>query len=233
LDDMAGASREAIEKAAQALLRVGVDVNVAATTVRALQPASEQVGHFVDTVSRIARQTNMLALNAAIEASRAGEDGLGFAVVADEIRALSVESALAAKRVASTVQRVRDDISAAVLAMDTTANEVQGAGTIARDATRALTTMVDGISRITKQSDEVAVLAETQAQLSASAATVFESLDLSAQRASAGARTAADGSAAQRTSLEALSQSAQQLSQAAARLRSMALRHTTEFPVPQ
>jgi methyl-accepting chemotaxis protein len=147
LDDMAGASREAIEKAAQALLRVGVDVNVAATTVRALQPASEQVGHFVDTVSRIARQTNMLALNAAIEASRAGEDGLGFAVVADEIRALSVESALAAKRVASTVQRVRDDISAAVLAMDTTANEVQGAGTIARDATRALTILECGLPR--------------------------------------------------------------------------------------
>lgn len=231
LDDMAGASREAIEKAAQALLRVGDDVNAAATTVRALQPASEQVGHFVDTVSRIARQTNMLALNAAIEASRAGDDGLGFAVVADEIRALSVESALAAKRVATTVQRVRDDISAAVLAMDSTANEVQGAGTIARDATRALASMVDGISRITKQSDEVATLAETQAQLSTSAASAFEALDLSAQRAAAGARAAAEGSAAQRSSLEELSHSAQQLSQAAARLRSMALRHTTEFPV--
>lgn len=231
LDDVAGASREAIERAAQALLRVGADVNAAATTVRALEPASEQVGHFVETVSRIARQTNMLALNAAIEASRAGEDGLGFAVVADEIRALSVESALAAKRVASSVQRVRDDITAAVQAMDSTADEVQGAGTIARDATRALTSMVDGIARVTKQSDEVAALAHTQAQLSASAASAFEALDLSVQRASAGARTAADGSAAQRANIDDLSRSAQQLSQAAARLRAMALRHTTEFPV--
>jgi len=232
VDDVAGASREAIEKAAQALVRVGTDVTAAATTVRALQPASEQVGRFVETVSRIARQTNMLALNAAIEASRAGEDGLGFAVVADEIRALSVESAQAAKRVAATVQRVRDDIDAAVLAMDTTADEVQGAGSIARDATRALTSMVEGISRITRQSDEVAALAQTQAQLSATAASAFEALDLSAQRASAGARTAADGSAAQRTSIEELSRSAQQLSQAAARLRAVALRHTAEFPVP-
>jgi methyl-accepting chemotaxis protein len=232
VDDVAGASREAIEKAAQALVRVGADVTAAATTVRALQPASEQVGRFVDTVSRIARQTNMLALNAAIEASRAGEDGLGFAVVADEIRALSVESAQAAKRVAATVQRVRDEIDAAVLAMDTTADEVQGAGTIARDATRALSSMVEGISRITRQSDEVAVLAQTQAQLSGSAATAFEALDLSAQRASSGARTAADSSAAQRASIEELSRSAQQLSQAAARLRAMASRHTAEFPVP-
>lgn len=231
VDDVAAASREAIEKAAQALVRVGSDVTSAAETVRALRPASEQVGRFVETVSRIARQTNMLALNAAIEASRAGEDGLGFAVVADEIRALSVESAQAAKRVATTVQRVRDEIDAAVLAMDTTADEVQGAGTIARDANRALTSMVEGISRITRQSDEVAVLAQTQAQLSATAATAFEALDLSAQRASAGARTAADSSTAQRANIEELSRSAQQLSQAAARLRAMALRHTAEYPV--
>lgn len=231
LDDLAGASRVAIEGAADALLRVGRDVTDAATQVRALAPASEQVGHFVETVSRIARQTNLLALNAAIEASRAGDDGLGFAVVADEIRALAVESAQSAKRVASTVQRVRGDISAAVHAMDTTAQEVQGAGTIASDATRALASMVDGISRITKQSDEVAALAQTQAQLSASAAAAFESLDLSAQRASTGARTAAEGSAAQRASIEELSRSAQQLSQTAGRLRAMALRHTAEFPV--
>jgi methyl-accepting chemotaxis protein len=230
VDDVVAASREAIERAAQALVRVGRDVTATAATVRALQPASEQVGRFVETVSRIARQTNMLALNAAIEASRAGEDGLGFAVVADEIRALSVESALAAKRVATTVQRVRDEIDTAVLAMDTTAHEVQGAGTIARDATRALSSMVDGITRITKQSDEVAALAQTQATLSASAAMAFDALDLSAQRASSGARAAADGSDAQRASIGELSRSAQQLTQAAARLRVLALRHTAEFP---
>lgn len=230
VDDVAAASRESIERAALALVRVGNDVTTAAATVRALQPTSEQVGRFVETVSRIARQTNMLALNAAIEASRAGEDGLGFAVVADEIRALSVESAQAAKRVAATVQRVRDDIDAAVLAMDTTADEVQGAGTIARDATRALSSMVEGISRITKQSDEVAELAQNQAMLSASAASAFDALDLSAQRASSGARVAAEGSAAQRASLEELSRSAQVLSQTAARLRAMALRHSVELP---
>jgi methyl-accepting chemotaxis protein len=76
----------------------------------------------------------------------------------------------------------------------------------------------------------VAELAQTQAQLSASAAAAFEALDRSAQRASAGARTAAESSTAQRTSIEELSRSAQQLSQAAGRLRTVALRHTAEFP---
>jgi methyl-accepting chemotaxis protein len=231
VDHAAAASREAIERAAQALLRVGRDVNATAEQVRLLAPASEQVGDFVATVSRIARQTNLLALNAAIEASRAGDEGLGFAVVADEIRTLAVESAQAAKRIAATVQRVRDDIGAAVLSMDTTADEVAGAGHIARDATQALSALVSGIGRIAHQSDDVAALARAQAQLSAGVADAFEALDTSAERASLGARTAADASIAQRASIDELSRSAAQLSQTAARMRAAALRHTSEFAV--
>ena len=229
VDRAAAAGREAIERAAQALLRVGVDVNATAEQVRLLGPASEQVGDFVATVSRIARQTNLLALNAAIEASRAGDEGLGFAVVADEIRTLAVESAQAAKRVAATVQRVRDDIGAAVLSMDTTAGEVAGAGQIARDATQALSALVGGIARIAHQSDDVAALAHAQARLSAGVAHAFESLDSSAERAVLDARTAADASIAQHISIEELSRSAWQLSQTAARMRAVALRHTSEF----
>jgi len=228
VDRAAAASREAIERAAQALLRVGRDVNTTAEQVRLLAPASEQVGDFVATVSRIARQTNLLALNAAIEASRAGDEGLGFAVVADEIRTLAAESALAAKRIAATVQRVRDDIGAAVFSMDTTADDVVGAGQIARDATQALSTLVSGIGRIAHQSDDVATLAHTQATLSAGVADAFEALDSSAERASLGARSAADASIAQHASIEELSRSAAQLSQTAARLRAVALRHTSD-----
>jgi methyl-accepting chemotaxis protein len=222
VDEMAVSSREAIERAARTLLHLGSTVNEATTQVRALAPASDQVGRFVDTVSRIAKQTNLLALNAAIEASRAGEDGLGFAVVADEIRALAVESAQAARQVTRTVQRVRDDIGAAVLAMDTTAEEVEGAGSIARDATRALASMVDGIGRVSRQSDEVAALARTQSQLSASAAAAFDALDQSAHEASDSARAVVAGTAAQRTSMDELSHSAALLAAAAARLRALA-----------
>jgi methyl-accepting chemotaxis protein len=229
VDRAAGASREAIERAAQTLLRVGSDVNTTAEQVRLLAPASEQVGDFVATVARIARQTNLLALNAAIEASRAGDEGLGFAVVADEIRTLAVESAQAAKRIAATVQRVRDDIGAAVLSMDTTADEVAGAGYIARDATQALSALVNGIGRIAHQSDDVAALACAQAQFSADVADAFEALDTAAEHASLGARTAVDASTAQRASIDELCRSAAQLSQTAARIRAVALRHTSEF----
>ena len=76
LDEAAETSRLAIERAATTLVHVGEGVSAAAGQVRLLEPASERVGDFVMTVSRIARQTNLLALNAAIEASRAGRTRL-------------------------------------------------------------------------------------------------------------------------------------------------------------
>ena len=229
VDQVASASREAIERAAHALVRARDDVGNSAERVQRLAPASERVGEFVATVSRIARQTNLLALNAAIEASRAGDQGLGFAVVADEIRKLASESAQAAKLIAAIVQRVREDIGEAVQAMDQTARDVSDAGTIARDATRALSAMVDGIARIAQQSDEVASLAATQTALAGAAVGAFDALEVSVRDASGGARQAADASLAQRSSLEALSRSAALLAQAAARMRAVAVRNTGEF----
>ncbi len=219
VDRAAAASREAIERAAHTLLRVGQNVDASVTQVRRLAPASERVGEFVATVSRIARQTNLLALNAAIEAARAGEQGLGFAVVADEIRKLAGESALAAKVIATTVQRVRDDIDSAVGAMDATAREVADASIIARDATRALGAMVDGISRIAVDGSEVAALANTQAALSNSVADAFDGLERAAERAAVTARTTARAATAQRTSIDNLTLNATLLSHSAARLR--------------
>lgn len=228
LDQAAETSRLAIERAATTLVHVGEGVSAAAGQVRLLEPASERVGEFVMTVSRIARQTNLLALNAAIEASRAGEHGYGFAVVAEEIRKLAGESAQAAKAIAATVQHVRYDIAGAVDAMEGTAREVAGAGGIAREATQALSSMVEGIGRIADRSQQAAVLARTQASLAASVAGAFETVDEVAERASHGAQRAAESAAGQRTSIQELSRSAEQLAETADRLRGAVQRYRVE-----
>ncbi len=213
------ASRNAIERAAQTLVQVGDGVQEAATQVSALVPASERVGEFVTTVSRIARQTNLLALNAAIEASRAGEHGLGFAVVAEEIRKLAGESARAAKAIAVTVQGVREEIASTVATMDATAREVHGVGGIANEARGALDAILADISRIATHADDAARLSRAQADAASAVDSAFQNVDERAERAVADAQHATAAVVAQGGALDDLARSAATLTETANRLR--------------
>ncbi len=71
----------------------------------------------VESISGIARQTDLLALNAAIEAARAGDSGRGFAVVAGEVRRLATrvqeEAAkigLYSTEIGATVRSIAEEI---------------------------------------------------------------------------------------------------------------------------
>jgi len=219
MDSATLASRNAIERAAATLVEVGDGVQQAAAQVSALVPASERVGDFVSTVSRIARQTNLLALNAAIEASRAGEHGLGFAVVAEEIRKLAGESARAAKAIAATVQAVREEIAGTVAAMDATARDVLDVGGIAHEARGALDTILSDITRIAEHADDAALLARGQADATSAVDAAFQRVDERAERAVADAHTATSAVMAQGGALDDLARSAAQLAETASRLR--------------
>lgn len=74
-----------------------------------------KIGIMTETISQIAKQTNLLSLNASIEAARAGESGKGFAVVAEEIRKLAEESGHAVTNISIVIEDVKNAINNLVL----------------------------------------------------------------------------------------------------------------------
>jgi len=219
LADMVRRNHESITRAATTLIAIGADVRSSASRIDALADASERVGDFVETISRIARQTNLLALNAGIEAARAGEHGRGFAVVAEEVRKLAEESSAAAREIATTVSTLREMISATVDALSTGEREVRNVGEIARDADQALETITKGIDDIGTTIADAASVSRAQASVMSELTTRIASIQdvsiLAAQEAAAASQLATS----QQHAVQGLTEASHQLASLAERLR--------------
>lgn len=73
-----------------------------------------QVDKIANTITNIAKNTNLLSLNACIEAARAGEAGAGFTVVANEIKALAEQAAAEAKEINDIIEKIHKKSSETV-----------------------------------------------------------------------------------------------------------------------
>jgi methyl-accepting chemotaxis protein len=142
--------------------RIASRVSATAQTVRNLGERSDQIGAIIGTIEDIADQTNLLALNAAIEAARAGDQGRGFAVVADEVRALAERTTRATKEISEMIKAIQKETREVVDAMEEGVREVEtGTGEAARSG-QALQQILDQISDVTMQVNQIATAAEEQ-----------------------------------------------------------------------
>jgi methyl-accepting chemotaxis protein len=156
IHQVAAASRQEVSTALQMLLEVREVVRTSSEEVKELEDASSQIDRFVETISAIARQTNLLALNAAIEAARAGEHGRGFAVVADEVRKLAEGSARAAQEVAQSVVAIRSRIERVVATMGTGTEKVANVEEVSKGADLSLEQIIGAVDGVRLAAERVA-----------------------------------------------------------------------------
>ena len=123
-------------------------IHSAVSAVTELQEKMNIIGQFLESITKIASQTNLLSLNAAIEAARAGESGKGFTVVAEEIRKLAEQSS----------QTVKDIHNITIKVQNTTRNalkEVQKGNASVEEGTAKVTDVMQIFGTVKNSIDSV------------------------------------------------------------------------------
>jgi methyl-accepting chemotaxis protein len=130
--------------------------------IKRLGDRSMEISTIVETITKIAAQTDMLALNAAIEAARAGEHGRGFSVVAEEVRRLAERSAEAAHEIEELVSAIQTETGESVRAMDQVTQEVEREVGIVNDAGQALDQIAEVSTKAADLVQEITLAAKQQ-----------------------------------------------------------------------
>ncbi|HET9275761.1 MAG TPA: methyl-accepting chemotaxis protein [Gemmatimonadales bacterium] len=212
LASLARSHRERLERSADALERLGEEVELGTMEAEALAAASQEIERFIDQARNVAKQTRILALNAAIEAARAGSEAHGFATVADEVRKLSGQAALAATATSDTVRSIvaqvatarerllrlghgglqaRDAARDAVEGLRTLSEEADAADAWTRDVSRASGEVRELVEGIAGRTRELATGTEDFAAASEQIAASTQELNASTEEITASAQSLA------------------------------------------
>ena len=146
--------------------QLSAEIDGSMNLIHQLAADSEAIGQVLEVIRNIAEQTNLLALNAAIEAARAGEQGRGFAVVADEVRTLARRTQQSTLEIEQMIARLHGRVAETVKAMSSSHKTAGSTVSQANDVQQMLENIGQAISVIVQQSQQIAVAAEQQTQVS-------------------------------------------------------------------
>ena len=152
-----------------------------AERLAAINEKASSINAIVDTITKVADQTNLLSVNAAIEAEKAGESGRGFLVVAREIRRLADQTAAATLDIETTVRQMQGAVSGGVMEMDRFSEQVRRGVDSVGQVGQRLTQVIDRVGAVEGRFGEVTQGMHSQVQ---GAEQIRQSMDALAQNAS-------------------------------------------------
>ncbi|RLS67285.1 MAG: methyl-accepting chemotaxis protein [Planctomycetota bacterium] len=124
--DAAKAGRVGLDAMAVSMRRLDLATGDIGEHLQVISEKAESINSVVETISKVAEQTNLLSVNAAIEAEKAGDAGLGFLVVAREIRRLADQTASASLDIERIVHQMQGAVSSGVRSMAGFTSEMRG-----------------------------------------------------------------------------------------------------------
>ena len=155
--------------------RVHASTRELSTMIERLNARATEIGDIVTVIKDIADQTNLLALNAAIEAARAGDQGRGFAVVADEVRKLAERTIKATAEISTEIGTVQSESTRTAESMAEASKGVTKATGHILNLKNVLDTIVESISKVKDQINQIAVAVEEQSATASEVASNIES----------------------------------------------------------
>ena len=200
---LATEGREGLDDMGSTMSGLAQATGSVADRLAAINEKAVSINAIVDTIQKVADQTNLLSVNAAIEAEKAGESGRGFLVVAREIRRLADQTAAATLDIETTVRQMQGAVSGGVMEMDRFSEQVRrGVQSVAQVGER-LSSVIDRVGGVEGRFGEVTEGMQSQVQ---GAEQIRQSMDALAQNAARAREATGEFAQASATLQESLTQ---------------------------